>query len=839
MTPSEQDGLARYYDKRAADQTPEPFGGGPRPRVFVVQKHAARRLHYDLRLEMDGVLKSWAVPRGVSFDPAVKRLAVRTEDHPVDYVDFEGVIPPGNYGAGAMIVWDRGTWVPVENPDTGMKKGKLLFELKGMKLKGVFTLVKTKGEDNEWLLIKKPDAYSGPDPERAPPQTSILSGLTVEELAEGADRVQAARAAVAELDLPRSQPHLTDLSPMLAESNPEPFTRAGWLFELKYDGFRLLSAKREGKVHLQYRSGRDATHVFPDVVRALTALPFDDVLFDGEVCVLDDDGRPHFNSLQKRVQLARERDIRQAAAHLPATYYAFDLLGFAGYDLRKQALRARKALLAQLLPTTGVVRYGDHIERVGEAFYEQVRRMGMEGIMAKRADAPYTMGRSGDWLKMRIERTDDFLVVGFNESERPGRVGFRGLHLASGSGRQLVYAGRVGSGFSQDQLRDIRAMIDELPRRDEPPCIGEIDEAHKSTWVEPKIVVEVRYLLRTEDGHLRNPVFERLRLDKELEDFLEPEPEVFEAQDAAEDPIQTNQKTVPFTNLDKLFWPEEGYTKGDLVDFYRSVKDSLLPYLLDRPVVLTRYPDGIEGKSFFQKDAPPFVPGWVRTERMWSQHAKREIDYFVADDEETLLYLVNMGTIPLHVWSSRVKDLQRPDWSIIDLDPKQAPFSDVVTLARAAKALCDDLGLPSFVKTSGSTGLHVLIPLGGQCTYDQSRQLAELISRILTAEHTDISTITRAVGARGGRVYFDFLQNRHGQLLAAPFSVRPRPGAPVSTPLEWDEVDEGLAIDDFTIETVPDRLRAQTKDPFRKVLEDKPNLGRALERLAKRMAGSA
>lgn len=837
MTPSstDKDGLASYYEKRSADRTPEPFGGGARPRVFVVQKHAARRLHYDLRLEMDGVLKSWAVPRGISFDPAVKRLAVRTEDHPVDYVDFEGVIPEGNYGAGAMIVWDRGTWIPLENPETGMKKGKLLFTLEGMKLRGTFTLVKTKGDGDEWLLIKKPDAYAGPDAERAPVQTSILSGLTVEELAAGADRAAAVWEVVEAAGPPERAVSLRSTKPMLAELAEAPFTDPRWIFELKYDGFRLLAEKHDGQVQLRYRSGRDATKIFPDVVRALEALPFDDVILDGEVTVLDDEGRPHFNRLQKRVQFARERDIRQAAAQLPATYYVFDLLAFGPYDLRGLTVVQRKAALSGLLPTTGVVRYGDHVEGVGEAFFEQVRARGMEGIVAKRKDAAYTMGRSADWLKIRVERTDDFLVVGFNESERPGRVGFRGLHLASGTGRELVYAGRVGSGFSQDQLREIRRRLDALPRRDGPPCIGDIDQPHKSVWVEPSLVVEVRYLLRTDEGHLRSPVFLRLREDKGPEDFLEPEPEVFATQSAADDPIRTDTKRVPFTNLDKVFWPDEGYTKGDLIEFYRAISEYLLPYLADRPVVLTRYPDGVGGKSFFQKDAPPFVPGWVRTERMWSQHAKREIDYFVADDLETLLYLVNMGSIPLHVWSSRVSSLQRPDWSVIDLDPKEAPFSDVVTLARATHALCEEIGLPSYVKTSGSTGLHVLVPLGGQCTYGQSKQLAELISRVLVTEHSDIATITRSVGRRGGRVYFDYLQNRHGQLLVSPLSVRPKPGATVSTPLEWDEVHEGLSLSDYTIATVPGRLRAQAKDPLRAVLTERPNLGRALERLARRV----
>ena len=832
--PTDKDGLGRYYDKRSADQTPEPFGGAALPRVFVVQKHSARRLHYDLRLEMDGVLKSWAVPRGPSFDPAIKRLAVRTEDHPVNYVDFEGVIPKGNYGAGAMIVWDRGTWVPLEDPGMGMKKGKLLFELKGMKLRGVFTLVKTKGDDDEWLLIKKPDAYSGPDADRAVPQGSILSGLTVEELLDGHGRVEALAAKVEALAPAVGAVRLADVTPMLAETAERPFSDPAWLFEIKYDGYRLLAEKRDGQVSLRYRSGLDATRVFPDVVKALTALPFDDVVLDGEVTVLDEAGRPHFHSLQKRVQLARERDLRLAAAQLPATFYVFDLLGFGDRDLRRLPLVERKALLAELLPRTGVVRFGDHVEGIGEAFFEQVRAAGLEGIMAKRAASPYARGRSGDWLKLRIERADDFAIVGFNESDRPGRPGFRGLHLARGAGRDLVYAGRVGSGFSQDDLRAIRARLDPLVRQT-PAFIGEVPRSgRQELWVEPELVCEVRYLLRTEDGHLRNPVFVRLRDDKSVDDLLEPEPETFGAT-IPQSGLPEPSHEVPFTNLDKVFWPEQGYTKGDLIDFYREVAPRLLPYLKDRPLVLTRYPDGIDGKNFFQKDAPPFIPGWVRTERMWSENAQREIDYFVADDLETLLYVINMGTIPLHVWSSRVSRLQHPDWTILDLDPKGAPFGDVVTIARAIHDLCEQLGLPSYPKTSGSSGLHVLIPLGGQCTYEQSRALAELMARVIASERPDIATVERAIASRGGRVYLDYLQNGHGRLLVSALCARPLPGAPVSTPLAWSEVDEALDPKAFTIRTVPERLRRLERDLMQGLLTDRPDLGAALDRLAHRV----
>ncbi|MCA9554501.1 MAG: non-homologous end-joining DNA ligase, partial [Myxococcales bacterium] len=444
-------------------------------------------------------------------------------------------------------------------------------------------------------------------------------------------------------------------------------------------------------------------------------------------------------------------------------------------------------------------------------------------------------GRSPDWKKVRIERADDFAIVGFNETDKPGRPGFRGLHLARGAGRDLVYAGRVGSGFTQDDLRAIRAQLDPLVRPTQ-AFIGEVPKSgREEIWVEPELVCEVRYLLKTEDGHLRNPVFVRMRDDKSVEDLLEPEPEHFESDPKPQAGLPDHGRDVPFTNLDKVYWPEDGYTKGDLVEFYRQVAPALLPYLADRPLVLTRYPDGIHGKNFFQKDAPPFIPGWLRTERMWSELARREIDYIVADNLETLLYVANLGSIPLHVWSSRISNLQRPDWCVLDLDPKGAPFAHVVRLARAIHELCDEIGLASVPKTSGSTGMHVLIPLGGQYTFEQSRILAELMSRVVASEHPDIATLERALDSRAGRVYFDYLQNGHGRILAAPYCVRPLPGAPVSTPLEWSEVDESLDPTAFTIRTVPARLAAAKRDLLQPLLTERADLAAVLERLAPRV----
>ncbi len=834
--------LEPYRRKRAASRTPEPFGrqtDAP-PRLFVVQKHAARKLHYDFRLEMGGVLVSWAVPKGPSLDPAEKRLAVHVEDHPVEYAEFEGIIPQGNYGAGAVIVWDRGLWIPLDEPEEGMEKGKLLFELRGYKLRGVWTLVRTKrpagsrGPLKDWLLIKKPDAYAASGAQL--PEESVLSGLTLEELRDGGGQDAAIRAELEKLEAPRRRVRPDDVELMLASTAERPFSGKGWLFELKYDGFRLLAARENEQPRLSYRHGQDATSTFPEVTRALAALPYGSIVMDGEVVVTDEAGRPSFQGLQKRVHLSRPADIGRAAIELPATLFLFDLLGFEDYDLRPLPLLTRKSILQRILPRRGPLRYADHIEERGEEFFEEVRRMGLEGVIAKKAGSRYCGGRSPDWIKLRVERTGDFVVVGFTEPAR-GRVGMGALHLAVCEAGRFIYAGRVGTGLSDQQLLDLRRTLDAV-RRPRPCFEGPLPAGRGHVWVEPTLVCEVRYKEMTEEGLLRQPVFVRLRDDKRPEECAPPAD-----QSARNDPPPPPpepaavERTVRFSNLEKVFWPDEGYTKGDLIDYYRAVSPWLLHYLRDRPLVMTRYPDGITGKSFFQKDAPGFAPAWLRTERMWSEDAARDIDYFICDDEASLLYVINLGTIPLHIWSSRVQAIQRPDWCILDLDPKGAPFENVVKVALAIRPLCDEIGLPCHVKTSGSTGLHVLVPLGRQCTFEQSRSLGELLARVVAGELPEIATTARAIGARGGRVYIDYLQNGHGKLLAAPFSARPVPGALVSTPLRWREVNARLDPSRFTIKTVPERMKKMKEDPLAPVLEETPDLAHALTRLGGRLKG--
>jgi bifunctional non-homologous end joining protein LigD len=893
--------LRQYRAKRSADRTPEPFGGeavptvpaeavvtpapaatgaqpGPawaRPRLFCVQKHAATRLHYDFRLELGGVLRSWAVPMGPSLNPADKRLAVEVEDHPVEYADFEGVIPEGNYGAGEVIVWDKGLWVATENPDETLPLGKVSFELHGYKLRGAWHLFRTKGRGKqagkEWMLVKRNDPWASAT--RALPQESIYSGLTLEEIRTGSERAGELRGELERLAAPRHELRASGVKLMLAETAEKPFSDPAWVFELKYDGYRVLAAREQGTPRLVYRKGSDATTIYPDVARALQALPFGDLVIDGEIVVLDAEGRPSFQRLQRRAQQRRTTDIQRAALELPATLYAFDLLAFEGFDLRPLPLVERKRLLQKLLPRAGPVRYVDHIPEQGEAFYAEVGRLKLEGLIAKRADSPYKAGRSLHWLKLRTERSSDFVVVGFTEPQG-GRTGFGALHLAAFEKGALVYCGRAGSGFGEEQLVTLRALLDEA-RRDAPACSGPLPTDRGHVWVEPRFVAEVRYLTWTADGMLRQPVFLRLRDDKSPEECFVPADRSREMEaaptretdaDGREPPAETRpgseaeeqaapvpgdagpglssfladapvEKKVPFTNLGKVFWPEEKYTKGDLIEYYRAISPWLLPYLKDRLLVLTRYPDGIKGKSFFQKDAPSFAPGWMRTERVWSEDGQREIDYFVAGDVESLLYIANLGTIPLHVWASRITDLAHPDWCILDLDPKTAPFVHVVRVARAVHELAEEIGLPAYAKTSGSTGIHVLVPLGGQCTFEQCKQLGELLARVVAGRLPEIATTIRLPGDRGGRVYIDFLQNGHGKLLAAPFTARPVPGALCSAPLLWDEVDETLELEQFTIRSLPERMSAFRHDPLAPVLTEKPDLVKAIGRLAARVAG--
>jgi bifunctional non-homologous end joining protein LigD len=902
--------LERYRDKRDGTVTPEPMAsvvassaGARSNRLFVVHEHDATRLHYDLRLEIDGVLVSWAIPHGPSMNPDDKRLAVKVEAHPLEYINFEAVIPPGNYGAGPMICWDRGQFRPLLDPAQGMLDGEIKFELWGYKLRGAFTLVHTgkhrRGQNsgrgsNDWLLIKKRDTPAEIFRAAGQPisMVSVLSGLTVGELENAAPRAKAVVAELATFDLPRRAIELASIEPMLCHTADKPFSSPDWVFELKYDGYRLLAEAGVGRSQLRYRSGLDPTDRYPEITAALRALPIPGLVLDGEVVAFDAEGRPDFARLAGRAQLTRASEIHRASGTSPVTYVVFDLIAAAGYDLRGLPLLVRKALLARFCPTLGPLRYGDHIPAQGEAFLAQVIKLGLEGVVAKRVSSPYRATRSRDWQKLKADPEADFAVCGYTAPQGT-RTGLGALHLCVRVGDTWRWAGKVGSGLDDKQLAQLRKELDDRP--DWRPTFPRPEGSGDARWIAPELVVQVRYREWLKDTGLRFPVFMRLRRDKSAEECLMPvrttatalrrddldgdddgaseasggssgdvvparasSPDLSRARASSPDPwapedsdereapplppleIDIPVRELRLSNPKKVIWPAEGekgeiaaITKGELIAYYRAIAPWILPYLADRPTVLTRFPDGITGESFYQKDTPDWVPPWLRTAALWSEHSQREVHYLLIDDADGLAFIANLASIPVHVWASRIVDLQRPDWTIIDLDPKGAPLENVVPLARAIHELCESIGLPNYVKTSGQTGLHILLPLAGQCTYDQARSLALLLSRVVEQRHHAIATTSRNPAARGGKVYLDWGQNAHGQLLVAPFSARPVPGAPVSMPLTWDEVVPGVNIRarSFNLRNAVERMEKRGFDPVRPVLTDRPDLAAVLAKL--------
>ena len=867
--------LAAYRKKRDPERTIEPFGApvpAPAAKVakpgaapllrFIVQEHWARNLHFDLRLELDGVLKSWAVPKGPSVRAEEKRLAVHVEDHPMEYANFEGVIPSGNYGAGSVIVWDRGTYrsFKPESVRELYERGLLELEMFGHKLGGKWTLVRTRSE-KEWLLLKKKDAAAADVDalERWP--RSVITGLTVQEMKDAEAWLAALQKDVAAKRAPKGDLRGAQVKHMLATPSDKPFSRKGWVFEIKYDGVRVIAEKRDDQVKMYGRSGEDITTRYPEIAEAIGALLVTNIVLDGEIIAYDDSGRPSFGRLQKRMLLSKPRDVAAAMARVPVRAVFFDCLALEGHDLRKLALLDRKELLARALPPAGIVQSGDHIEEHGEAFFDAANEMGIEGIVGKRADSAYSGRRSPDWVKLKCQRRQEFVIGGWTDPKGSGRH-FGALHVGVYDGAKLVHVTRVGSGFDDAFQDKLWPKLLQLARKDSP--FGDTGPKTRADhWIEPQLVCEVRFTEWTADGGLRHPIFLGLRDDKKPEDVVredrgtesetvevagaeaadEVEADVEDAEDArsAKPSAQTPParsggvaKEVRLSNLRKVFWPDEGYTKADLIGYYESIAPLMLHYLRDRPIVLTRYPDGIKGKSFFQKDAPVFVPDWIRTESVYSKDSDRDIKFFVLDDVESLRYVANMGTIPIHMWSARSGSLEKPDWFVIDFDPKGAPFTDVVECAVAMREILEDLEIPGYPKTSGATGLHVLVPLGRRYTHDEAKTFARLLATMVQHEKPEISTLARPLHARGGKVYVDWGQNGHGVTIVAPYSLRPVPGASASCPLRWSEVNKKLDPAKFNLKTLPRRFE-KMEDPLADVLGPGIDMGTAIVAIEERM----
>jgi bifunctional non-homologous end joining protein LigD len=914
----------------------------------VVQKHAASHLHYDFRLEMDGVLKSWAIPKGPSLNPADKRLAMQVEDHPFDYKDFEGIIPEGNYGAGTVMVWDEGTYESLDDKDHSktaqekvlrkeLRTGSLKFRLNGTKLKGEFALVQTKGRgDRSWLLIKHRDKYASDKPV-TDKDKSVVSKKTLQQIADNpksrqwkSNRKSADTAAstpartgrkpatppaarpgrkLATPSAPtpavgRKAPMPKDLAPMLATLVDQPFDDAGWSYEIKWDGYRALGYLKKGKVELRSRNNKSFEKYYP-VYEALKAWPID-ALVDGELVVLNDKGESNFNKLQNW----------RSEADGSLIYYLFDLLWLNGRDLTGLPLSERRDLLKSVVPADSIIRYSDSFETSGTKFFATAQKLGLEGIMAKRTDSLYIPGaRTRDWLKIKTASRQEVVIGGYTLNEGTSKL-FSSLLVGVFENGHLQYTGKVGTGFTEEMQRDMMRQFKPLTQKASPfgttPDVNKPSRfrpdppAAKAVWLKPVLVGEVAFREMTEDGVMRHPSFQGMREDKNarqvvLEKALPVETAVAEKPKSRKSPaaksiaprpaadrvipatpdhsagpenfvgsasprpsssvpsgyirrsrvlspVKTKDRStllnptdesqsrdinghnLSFTHLSKIFWPKEKYTKRDLLNYYYQVAPYILPYLNQRPQSLNRHPNGITGPGFYQKNVSGKVPDWIETFPYHSAQDKEDKEFLVCTDEASLLYMVSLGCIELNPWSSRVQSPDNPDWCIIDLDPdKKTPFEKVIEAAQVTKKILDAAGITSYCKTSGSTGLHIYFPLGGQYTYEESKEFARLIVSRVNAEIPAYTTIERTVSERKGRMYLDFLQNRPQATIAAPYSVRPKPGATVSAPLHWEEVKKGLTTLDFTIKNMPARLK-EMGDLFKPVLGKGINMKKALSR---------
>ncbi len=769
------DQLDRYRRKRTPGATPEPFergSTGTEP-IFVVQRHDARSLHYDFRLERDGALASWAVPKGVPLDPGGRALAVHVEDHPLSYATFAGEIPRGQYGAGTVEVWDHGTYELLEEK----RDGGLKVRLHGTRLEGTWTLVPAHldGKEQNWLLIRGKDAPA-PAVDRYAPMLATLAGAVPE-----------------------------------AE---------GWSFELKFDGFRALAYLDGGSCTLRSRNAKDLTARFPDVAEAIAKAVAADAVLDGEICALDESGRPSFSAMQ--------------TGSGTLVYYAFDVLEVDGETVVGEPLTARRVRLAQLLGAgSAAVRLSEAFDD-GVALFAAAQAQRLEGVVAKRDASAYVQGRrTGDWLKVKTHGRQEFLVAGYTRGQGGRAASFGSLLLAVREGDELRYVGNVGTGFDGKEIDRLLRLLRPLRRETSPfDVVPKLPRVRRAdiVWVEPQLVAEVAFSEWTHDGRLRQASYQGLRDDKA--------PQEVRREASAPGPVKLPRRgahDVKLSNLDKLFWPDEGITKGELVEYYRAVAPVLLPHLRERPFTMRRYPDGAFGKAFFQKDAPPHMPDWIPTFRAEvstraKPPARKWVSFPVVNDEDALAWMVNMGCIDMNPWLSRVDRPDRPDAVLFDLDPSPGtPWSDTVQVARFVRELLEGLGLASFPKTSGGKGIHILVPLDRRSAYDDVRAFAELIAGTIARAHPGQATTQWAKARRQG-VLIDANQNGEGKTLASAYSVRPHPGAPVSTPLRWDEVGPSLDPAAFTMAVVLERV-AREGDLHGGVLTTRQSLSKALKRL--------
>jgi bifunctional non-homologous end joining protein LigD len=910
-------GLKEYKKKRNFGATPEPEGEVKKDQgnSFVIQKHAATRLHYDFRLEMEGVLRSWAVPKGPSLDPGEKRLAVHVEDHPIDYGDFEGIIPKGQYGGGTVLLWDHGTWTPEGDPVAAYKKGNLKFQLDGEKLHGRWALIRMgarnqEGEHENWLLLKEKDDIAVPGSGDAVVEqypNSVATGLSLEEIAADPERVWqsnraektasfkdkiAAKAAKATAKATAKKAPAKKSAKKVAEP---PSTAAAipgarkaampatiepqlatlvdavprgeeWIHEIKYDGYRALCEIRDGEARLITRHGKDWTDRFSPVAREAAKLPVRQAILDGEVVVLEPDGTTSFQTLQNALAENRQADL---------VYFAFDLIYLDGYDLRGAPLMDRKAALLELLAGGGkAIRPGEHIEGDGEPFYRQACNFALEGIICKRADLPYHSGRNKDWLKVKCLKRQEFAIVGFTDPEK-SRVGFGALLLAvNDESGKLVYAGKVGTGFNDRTLRELRARMDKLevpkPAFKNPPRGA---EARRSHWLKPKLVGEVAFTEWTREGILRHPTFQGLREDKSPEEIVRenpqtPPPEAHTAEakrpaaktakapakkaaakktamkkgpKPAVHPAPEEVATAPqgrskkqeveiagvrFSNPQKVLYPEQGVTKEELGIYYARISEWILPHLANRPLTLVRCPEGRAKQCFYQKHVNERFPPSVYRVDVGDPEP-----YGAIDSLEGLLSLAQMGVLEIHIWGSHRDRIEQPDYVVFDFDPDEGLGWDrVVEGALSMRAFLEDLGLQTFLKSTGGKGLHVVLPIARKDDWDEVKAFTKAVAEKMVVDNPGKYTSKLPKADRKGKIFIDYLRNGRGATSICAYSTRSRENAPVSAPLFWEELETDVRGNTYTVRTLPERLEKLPSDPWADFFKVKQSITAAMKK---------
>ena len=801
--------LDEYNAKRKFNATREPRGEQDTENLkrFVVQRHDARKLHYDLRLEMDGVLKSWAVPKGPSMNPYDKRLAINTEDHPVKYLDFEGEIPKGNYGAGDMSIWDQGTYsiLPDDDPAAGLKQmahGDLKIRFFGDKLEGDFALVKMKSanEKKQWLLIKKKDKFA----------TDLVYDPDVFSTSE--KTVKKGKLAKLHID--------TVVKPMLATQTEKIFNDPEWIYEIKWDGYRILAHIADHQVELYSRNGNSYGEQFSPIKNALEAV-VQDVILDGEIVVVNQEGVPDFQALQNY-------DARTTSGEL--RYYVFDMLFLNDHEMVDLPLLDRKSLIPDVIEGLDHIVFCDHVEGMGKAFYERAIDAGLEGVVAKKKDSTYAPGyRSENWLKVKAVQSEEVFICGYTDSVKGGSL-FGSLILGIFENDTWVYIGNCGSGYDTKEQERLLSKFESL-RTEKSPFDKKTNlRGRKPHWLKPELLCEVKFSEWTSNGIMRHPIYKGLRPDKLEPGIRENNKNKSSTKEDKSDTLTINDIPVPLSNLEKIYWPESGLRKYDLIDYYLNIADTILPYLIDRPQNLHRHPNGIKEEGFYQKDHEN-QPEWVKTISLHSKSTKKDIDYLLCQDEATLLYLANLGCIELNPWSSRVQKLDQPDYTVIDLDPSpKNSFEEIIEVAQGIKEILDGAKIEGFCKTSGSRGIHIYIPLGANYNYEEARDFTKLLCYFAQEKMPKLTTMERKITKRDGKIYLDYLQNRRAQTLAAAYCVRPRPQATVSAPLRWEEVKKGLHINDFTIATMPGRIQ-ELGDLFKPILEKGINMSAAIDAL--------